>query len=110
MSLPQLRKPVFEVQREGASIILWVGGVGTRIIFPTEILAILQETRLLEIERQFYQAKQDTGVAVIDAYGERVSPFEFVERSIKAWRCKTAERIGIQVFANAMQRSVEEYW
>ena len=103
-------KSVFEVEREGASVVVWEAGIGSRVIFPSEVFAIAQTDRLQTDEQQFHAAKSETGVYVIYAYGESVTPFEYIRRCMKAWRSKVGQHLGIQVYENVLEREQKDYW
>ena len=103
-------KAIFEVQRELNSITLWEAGVGHRIVFPTEELCEKNEEILLTDERKFQQAKTESGVACIDKWGELVSPFEYIQRTLKSYKCGIGKYLGIIVYENYLTRPSEEYW
>ena len=101
---------IFEIQREGCSILVWVGALGSRIVYPSETLAMLQEDILLEDERRFRDAKEQTGVAAITKFGEFVSVYEYLQRLYKVYRSGVGKHLGVEVYENIDQREHKDWW
>ena len=103
-------KAIFEIEREGTSIVIWDAGVGTRVVFPTTELTDKNEYILQTDERKFQFAKQETGVACIEKFGELVSPFEYIQRTLKSYTCGIGKYLGIKVHQDTLHRPTGEYW
>lgn len=104
------KRLVFEVQREGSSVVIWLGSIGSRVVFDSEPLAIQAEDMLLEDERQFREAKEVEGVPILYKYGEHLSPFEYIQRLFKVYRSPIGRCVGATVFENSLSRDKREWW
>lgn len=101
---------VFEVERDGPSLLIWEGGISSKVIFPSETLAMLQEQRLQADEKRFHISKAETGVYTIDSFGEVVGPVEYIRLNFKFWRSKAARPLNIIIMENYSTRAAVDYW
>lgn len=103
-------KAIFEVERDGNSVTIWEAGIGHRVIFSSELEAEKQEIILQADERKFQEAKRDMGVAVIDKFGETLTPYTYVQRTFKAYKSKIGIALGITVYEDILSRTSKEFW
>lgn len=98
-------KSVFEPELEGDSILVWEAGIGHRIIYPNKFMANSAYNFLDQKSRSFYTAKKEIGVYAIQAYGDDMTPYEFVRRFLSV-----ATSAGLRVMQDNSTRAALEYW
>lgn len=104
-------RKIFECEADGISIIIWEGGSGTRIVFPTETMAENASMHLIGRANQFHSAREtnngteDEGMVSVILYGDvPMSEFQFVRDYIVRMR-----RLGFEIQSGMVRRS-SEFW
>ena len=71
--------PIIEAETDGRSLIIWVGGEGVRIQYPSEQAADTAMEFVLRISGQFYAARE-LGYETVQVYGTELSQQEFIDK------------------------------
>jgi hypothetical protein len=98
-------KAIFEVDMELDSVVVWEAGVGHRIIYTNPNSAEIAYYWLCTKSATFHKAKEETGAAAIECYGEIMSPYEFIRHYLSV--CTSA---GHRVYESTLSRQPAEFW
>lgn len=98
-------RAIFEIEHEFDSVVIWEGGTGHRITYQTPESAETAARWLAGQSYQLHKAKEVTGTASIEVYGEPCSEYEFIRRFLSL--CKSA---GLKVVEDSMTRPPKDFW
>ena len=104
-------RKIFECELDGPSVIVWEGGSGTRIVYPTEQSAEIAANWLIGRANAFHTAKErndgdeDEVMVAVICYGDQpMSEFQFIRNYLDRMR-----RQGFEVI-NGLTRDTKEFW
>ena len=104
-------RKIYEAELDGPSVILWEGGRGTRVEYPTEAMAETAVQWLIERANKFHEAKagndgsQDENMVAIVVYGDvLMTEFQFVRSYMSRVR-----KLGYEVI-EGLRRDPKEFW
>jgi hypothetical protein len=104
-------RKIYECEQDGPSVIIWEGGNGTRVVFPTDTMAETAASWLISQANRFHAAKdgndgsQDENMVAIVVYGDvLMTEFQFVRSYMSRVR-----KLGYEVI-EGLRRDPKEFW